>query len=124
MPITPSQPTARQQPSEQLAQQSRGHEQKILMNSYMDKVRTFIELHQGYPRAAKIRGHQGSVSISFVIDAQGRVSRRKLAKQCHSKFLNKSAKALLRKLRFSAPSSLIAMQFPKTITLDVHYQFN
>ncbi|AAZ24389.1 putative tonB protein [Colwellia psychrerythraea 34H] len=91
---------------------------------YMTQVRDYIAKHKRYPKEAKIRRHQGRVSISFIIDADGRVSESKIVKSCKSRYINKSVKVLLSKLRFKVAPKTIRHQFPKTILLEVNYQFS
>jgi len=95
---------------------------EAVMDKYMRQVRNFIAKHKRYPRAAKIRKQQGKVTISFVIDSQGRVHKAKVIKACRSRHINKSTKILLSKLRFKAAPNAIKVQFPKTVTLEVNYQ--
>jgi protein TonB len=94
------------------------------MALYMAQVRDYIAKQKRYPKEAKIRRHQGSVSISFIIDADGRVSESKIVKPCKSRYINKSVKVLLSKLRFNVAPKIIKNQFPKTILLEVNYQFS
>jgi protein TonB len=94
------------------------------MQVYMAQVRDYIAKQKRYPKEAKIRRHQGSVAISFVIDADGRVSESKIVKSCNSRYINKSVKVLLSKLRFNVAPEAIKNQFPKTVILDVNYQFS
>ncbi len=94
------------------------------MELYMAQVRDYIAKQKRYPKEAKIRRHQGSVSISFIIDADGRVSESKIVKSCKSRYINKSVKVLLSKLRFNVAPKIIKNQFPKTILLEVNYQFS
>ncbi len=93
------------------------------MQDYMAQVRNYIAKQKRYPKEAKIRRHQGNVTISFVIDADGHVSESKIIKTCKSRYINKSVKVLLSKLRFNVAPAAIRDQFPKTVILDVNYQF-
>jgi protein TonB len=93
------------------------------MQNYMGQVRDYIAKQKRYPKEAKIRRHQGNVTISFVIDAEGRVSESKIIRACKSRYINKSVKTLFSKLRFNAAPQKIREQFPKTVVLDVNYQF-
>jgi protein TonB len=93
------------------------------MHTYMGQVRDYIAKHKRYPKEAKLRRHQGNVTISFIIDADGRVSQPKIVKSCKSRHINKSVKVLLSKLRFNVAPVAIKNQFPKTVILDVNYQF-
>lgn len=93
------------------------------LQKYMTQVHTFISQHKRYPHEAKIRKHQGKVTISFVINADGRVNKPKIVKSCKSRYINKSTKVLLSKLRFKAAPVEIKDQFPKTVILEVNYQF-
>jgi protein TonB len=93
------------------------------MQDYMAQVRNYIAKQKRYPKEAKIRRHQGNVTISFVIDADGHVSEPKIVKTCKSRYINKSVKVLLSKLRFNVAPAAIRDQFPKTVILDVNYQF-
>ncbi len=92
------------------------------MQKYMGQVRDYIAKEKRYPKEAKIRRHQGNVTISFIIDADGRVSQSKIVKSCKSRYINKSIQVLLSKLRFNVAPEAIKDQFPKTVLLDVSYQ--
>ncbi len=94
-----------------------------VMQKYMTQVRDFISKHKRYPQEAKIRKHQGKVTISFVINADGRVNKPQIIKGCNSRYINKSTKVLLSKLRFKVAPVEIKSQFPKTVILEVSYQF-
>ena len=94
------------------------------MQSYMGQVRDFIARQKRYPKEAKLRRHQGKVTISFIINANGFVSQSKIIKSCSSRYINKSVKVLLSKLRFKVAPEAIKNQFPKTVILDVNYQFS
>ncbi|AZQ84285.1 energy transducer TonB [Colwellia sp. Arc7-635] len=94
-----------------------------VMHDYMGQVRDYIAKQKRYPIEAKIRRHQGNVTISFIIDADGRVSESKIIQACKSRYINKSVKTLLSKLRFNAAPQEIRDQFPKIVVLDVNYQF-
>jgi protein TonB len=93
------------------------------MQRYMAQVRDHIAGQKRYPQAAKIRRHQGKVTISFIVAADGLVSQAKIVKSCKSRYINKSVKVLLSKLRFNVAPEAITAQFPKTVILDVIYQF-
>ena len=95
---------------------------KDLLSEYMAYVRLFIASHKHYPREAKIRKQKGKVTVSFIIDAQGRVRNAKIVKSCRSRYLNKSTKILLAKLKFKAVPNKISKMFPKKVTLEVNYQ--
>lgn len=94
------------------------------MQTYMAEVRHYIAKQKRYPKEAKIRRQQGNVTISFIIDADGRVSEPKIVKYCNSRYINKSVKVLLSKLRFNVAPEAIKNQFPKTVILDINYQFS
>ncbi|OUR82362.1 hypothetical protein A9Q75_06525 [Colwellia psychrerythraea] len=97
---------------------------KSAMQTYMAQVRDYIAKQKQYPKEAKIRRQQGNVTISFIIDADGRVSAPKIVKSCKSRYINKSVKILLSKLRFDVAPEAIRHQFPKTVLLEVNYQFS
>lgn len=97
---------------------------KSTMQTYMAQVRHYIAKHKRYPTEAKIRRQQGNVTISFIIAADGRVSAPKIVKSCKSRPINKSVKILLSKLRFKVAPETIRHQFPKTVLLEVNYQFS
>ena len=41
--------------------------------SYLSTVRAWLEAHKRYPRAARLRHHEGTVLLRFVLDRTGRV---------------------------------------------------
>ena len=74
-----------------------------LLNRYLAKVRNTIDYNKQYPHRAKMRRQQGTVKISFVINASGRAEQVEIVESSGSRILDRATTELVARLRFDAP---------------------
>ena len=74
-----------------------------ILNRYLAKVRNTIDYNKQYPHRAKMRRQQGTVKISFVINASGRAEQVEIVESSGSRILDRATTELVARLRFDAP---------------------
>lgn len=65
--------------------------------SYNASVLSWLERHKRYPRAARLRRYEGTVSFSFTIDRSGKILRSAIVKSSGRKVLDEALLALLKR---------------------------
>lgn len=90
-------------------------------NQYINFVRSEILKRKHYPKQAKIRRHQGNITVAFTLTADGNIENIELLKKSPSKYLNKSVRKLLSRLRLPAAEVQIRPAFPKQITVTLEF---
>ena len=91
------------------------------INSYIESVRAEILKQKRYPKQARLRRHQGSITVAFTLTGEGEIRNIKLLKKSSSKYLNKSVRKLLRRVHLPAAEQQIKQDFPKYITLTLDF---
>ncbi|QFU22188.1 TonB family protein [Shewanella eurypsychrophilus] len=91
------------------------------INRYIESVRLEILKQKRYPKQAKLRRHQGSITVAFTLTGEGEIRNIKLLKKSSSKYLNKSVRKLLRRVHLPAAEQQIKQDFPKYITLTLDF---
>ena len=88
---------------------------------YYGMIRMKIEQYKQYPQSAKMRHQQGRVTVSFIIDQQGRLSELRIVNGSRFKVLDRAA---LEAVRASAPFSKppVAL-FKKPLQLELTILF-
>lgn len=94
-----------------------------LLKRYLATVRNTIEDNKQYPHRARMRRQEGTVKISFAINASGRAERVELANSSGSRILDRATLELLSRLRFEAPPRELET-IPVSITVPVNYNLN
>lgn len=94
-----------------------------LLKRYLATVRNTIEDNKQYPHRARMRRQQGTVKISFAINANGRAEHVELANSSGSRILDRATLELLSRLRFDAPPRELET-IPVSITVPVDYNLN
>lgn len=90
-------------------------------NEYINFVRTQILQHKRYPKQAKMRRHEGNITAVFTLTANGGIKDIVLLHKSSSKYLNKSVKKLLRRIKLPSPTPKIKHAFPKRLTLTFEF---
>lgn len=104
--------------------QSEAVEKNALEHSahdYLSFVRTQILKHKRYPHQARLRRHQGSITVAFTLTAHGKIKNIQLISRSSSKYLNKSVAQLLRKIDLPPAEARIRNVFPKQMTLTLDF---
>ena len=91
------------------------------VNRYIESVRAEILKQKRYPKQARLRRHQGSITVAFTLTGEGEVRNIKRLKKSSSKYLNKSVRKLLRRVHLPAAEQQIKQDFPKYITLTLDF---
>ena len=91
------------------------------VNRYIESVRAEILKQKRYPKQARLRRHQGSITVAFTLTGEGEIRNIKLLKKSSSKYLNKSVRKLLRRVHLPAAEQQIKQDFPKYITLTLDF---
>ena len=91
------------------------------VNRYIESVRAEILKQKRYPKQARLRRHQGSITVAFILTGEGEIRNIKLLKKSSSKYLNKSVRKLLRRVHLPAAEQQIKQDFPKYITLTLDF---
>ncbi|KGD59900.1 ferric siderophore transport system periplasmic binding protein [Alcanivorax jadensis T9] len=86
---------------------------------YKAKVRNTIVYNKQYPHRARMRRQQGTVNVSFWVNASGRAENVTLEESSGSRILDRATKELISRLRFDKPPSSLAP--PIRFTLPVDY---
>lgn len=94
-----------------------------LLKRYLAKVRNTIESHKQYPHRARMRRQEGTVKISFAINASGRAEQVELSNSSGSRILDRATLELLSRLRFDAPPRELET-IPVNISVPVSYDLN
>lgn len=105
-------------------QNNQGHGNNAIedrTNRYIDFVRTEILKRKHYPKQARLRRHQGSITVAFTLTEDGDIENIKLTKRSSSKYLNKSVRKLLRHMDLPKVEPQIKQEFPKQITLTLDF---
>ncbi|MCL1058078.1 TonB family protein [Shewanella gelidimarina] len=93
-------------------------------NQYINFIRSEILKHKHYPKQAKLRRHQGSITVAFTLTAEGDIKNIQLLQKSSSKYLNKSVRKLLRRIQLPAAEQQIRQVFPKQISLTLEFTLN
>ncbi|BAP14886.1 ferric siderophore transport system periplasmic binding protein [Alcanivorax sp. NBRC 101098] len=95
------------------------------LNKYLAKVRDTIDYNKQYPHRAKMRRQQGTVKVSFVINASGRAEQVKITESSGSRILDRATKELVSRLRFDAPpKELGSSSIPVHVIAPVNYDLS
>jgi len=94
-----------------------------LLKRYLATVRNTIEDNKQYPHRARMRRQEGTVKISFAINAKGLAEQVELADSSGSRILDRATLELLSRLRFEAPPRELKT-IPVSITVPVSYNLN
>ncbi len=65
------------------------------LNTYAGQLAAWLERHKRYPRSARRRGEQGTVTLRFTLDANGRVLSRRIVRSSGHQRLDREVLALL-----------------------------
>lgn len=87
---------------------------------YKAKVRNTIIYNKQYPHRAMMRRQQGTVKISFMINASGRAENVTLKESSGSRILDRATKELISRLRFEAPPKSLSIP----VSFDVPVDYN
>ena len=95
------------------------------LNKYLAKVRDTIDYNKQYPHRAKMRRQQGTVKVSFVINASGRAEQVEITASSGSRILDRATKELVSRLRFDAPpKELDSSSVPVKVIAPVDYDLS
>ncbi|MEQ3725144.1 energy transducer TonB [Alcanivorax sp.] len=95
------------------------------LNKYLAKVRDTIDYNKQYPHRAKMRRQQGTVKVSFVINASGRAEQVEITASSGSRILDRATKELVSRLRFDAPpKELDSSSVPVHVIAPVDYDLS
>ncbi|EDX89499.1 MULTISPECIES: energy transducer TonB [unclassified Alcanivorax] len=95
------------------------------LNKYLAKVRDTIDYNKQYPHRAKMRRQQGTVKVSFVINASGRAEQVEITESSGSRILDRATKELVSRLRFDAPpKELDSSSVPVHVIAPVDYDLS
>ena len=94
------------------------------LNKYLAKVRDTIDYNKQYPHRAKMRRQQGTVKVSFVINASGRAEQVKITKSSGSRILDRATQELVSRLRFDAPPKELDSSLPVHVIAPVNYDLS
>jgi len=88
-------------------------------DSYLEMVRLRIERHKRYPKSAKIRQIEGSVTVRFVIRPEGDIRSAEVVKTSGSKTLDEAALMAVKDAAPfpKAPASLFKEDIPLQLTI-------
>jgi protein TonB len=73
------------------------------LNKYLAKVRDTIDYNKQYPHRARMRRQEGTVKVSFWINAAGRAEKVAVVESSGSRILDRATQELVSRLRFDAP---------------------
>lgn len=93
-------------------------------NQYKASVFAAINAQKVYPKQAKIRRIEGIVTVRFVVNEQGLISRYEIIKKAKSRYLNRSTKELFAGLRLPQPAASLSEHLPSTLTVPIKYSLN
>lgn len=95
------------------------------LNKYLAKVRDTIDYNKQYPHRAKMRRQQGTVKVSFVINASGRAEQVEITESSGSRILDRATRELVARLRFDAPpKELDSGSVPVKVIAPVDYDLS
>ena len=113
-------PEARAQPRAFVGLQ--GPERAGLIKSYRAKLFRFVDARATIPRAARRARMQGTVYLSVVIDARGRVMRVRVKKSSGHALLDRSARQMVLDMKsLIAPPAALGWN-KKRLTIPIHYK--
>jgi periplasmic protein TonB len=91
-----------------------------LDTNYRGLVAAHLARHKQFPAAARSRGEQGSVTVSFVLDGGGRVTRVTLARGSGVASIDQEATAMVRRASpFPAPPNGRGMSFTVPVSFRI-----
>lgn len=73
------------------------------LNKYLATVRNTIDYNKQYPHRARMRRQQGTVKVSFMINASGRAENVAVVESSGSRILDRATRELVSRLRFDTP---------------------
>ena len=90
------------------------------IDAYFAFIYEEINRNKYYPKKARRFRQEDTVGVSFVIDAQGRVSAFKILKESRYKALNKAVKKMFKKMRkFAKPPQ--GVQTPLEMKIEINF---
>ncbi|MBE9562419.1 MAG: energy transducer TonB [Proteobacteria bacterium] len=92
--------------------------------AYRKKLSRLIAQKKTYPRKAKKMGQQGTVRVSFVILANGKIKNIRITKSSGSKSLDKAAKKLIRKISGLLPFGKSIKRKQWSFNQNIKYKLN
>ncbi|AEH45847.1 TonB family protein [Thermodesulfatator indicus DSM 15286] len=96
---------------------------KKQFKEYFAKVRRLIAANKYYPLSARMAGYTGRIGVSFVVDAQGRVSEITIEKPSQYEILNQAAvKTIKRAAPFPPPPR--GLNPPLRLKVTIKYQLD
>lgn len=93
------------------------------LNKYLAKVRDTIDYNKQYPHRARMRRQQGTVKVSFMINASGRAEKVAVVKSSGSRILDRATLELVSRLRFDAPPKDLE-SIPVAVIAPVDYSLS
>ena len=93
------------------------------LNKYLAKVRDTIDYNKQYPHRARMRRQEGTVKVSFWINAAGRAEKVAVVESSGSRILDRATQELVSRLRFDAPPKNLD-SIPVEILAPVDYDLS
>ncbi len=122
---TPDESVNEEASTQPLTQGAKGMAGENALNKYLAKVRDTIDYNKQYPHRAKMRRQQGTVKVSFVINASGRAEQVEITESSGSRILDRATKELVSRLRFDAPpKELDSSSVPVHVIAPVDYDLS
>ena len=104
--------------SKQGSSKKRTHINPIRKAKFLNLIRGKIDKNKSYPRIAKRRGMQGSVTVSFTLLANGKIANLKI--KGRKVFQSSARKAVLKSFPMNVKNAPLI--FPQKIKFTLHYQ--
>lgn len=93
------------------------------LNQYLAKVRDTIDYNKQYPHRARMRRQQGTVKVSFWINASGRAENVSVIESSGSRILDRATRELVSRLRFETPPKDLD-SIPVEVIAPVNYNLS
>ena len=96
------------------------------IKNYESILIAWLQKHKQYPRVARRRGHEGTVTLQFEIDSQGKLLHHQIVQACQYKSLNDAVISMIESAAPmpAVPQEIRANKDKFSYTVPIHFKLN